>query len=151
ISPPRANVTVAVQPERRPRLRPVLSTAAILALIAVAYAAAVRSGIDVRSILSLTESYAAPDATASAPVARDVALALPRRGEITLVRARALMDGGHFHEALTALDTIRATDPQRADADRLRADIQRQLLALAHLPGDPAQALAAREKGERRV
>src|SRR5438046_1372608 len=68
ISTSRANIAAAVQPERRSRLRPALSAAAILAFIAVAYAAAVRNGIDPRSVLSLTESYAAPDAAASAPV-----------------------------------------------------------------------------------
>jgi hypothetical protein len=29
------------------------------------------------------------------------------------------------------LDAVRPTDPQKPDADRLRADIQRKLLALA--------------------
>ena len=32
----------------------------------------------------------------------------------------------------TALDLVRATDPQKTDADQLRAEIQRQLLRLEH-------------------
>jgi hypothetical protein len=65
------------------------------------------------------------------PVARETTLALPRRGEMALNRARQLAAGGHLREALGTLDGVRTTDPQRADADRLRADIQRQMLALA--------------------
>jgi hypothetical protein len=46
-----------------------------------------------------------------------------------------------------ALDAVRPTDPQQADADRLRADIQRQLLALTPMPSGDAPD---RETGERR-
>ena len=35
-----------------------------------------------------------------------------------------------LHDAMAALDLVRATDPQRTDADELRSDIQRQLLRL---------------------
>ena len=54
------------------------------------------------------------------------------------------MAGGHLRDALTALDAVRPTDPQRADADRLRADIQQQLLALATLPAVPAASATRR-------
>jgi hypothetical protein len=90
-----------------------------------------------------------PAATVSAPIARDAAPpSLPRRGEASLTRARALVASGHLRDALTALDSVRATDPQKADADRLRADIQRQLLALTTLPASPS---VDRDKGDRRV
>ena len=79
--------------------------------------------------------------------AREASLPLPRRGEIALTRARALAAGGHLRDALAALDAVRPTDPQQPDADRLRADIQRQLLALTPLP---AGGSPDREKGERR-
>jgi hypothetical protein len=36
-----------------------------------------------------------------------------------------------LHEALTALDMIRPTDPQKPEADRVRSDIQHQLLKRA--------------------
>lgn len=81
------------------------------------------------------------------PVARDAALPLPRRGETAIVRARAMITGGHLRDALAVLDTVRLTDPQRLDADRMRADIQRQLLALTPVPSGDAPE---REKGERR-
>jgi tetratricopeptide (TPR) repeat protein len=86
-------------------------------------------------------------AAAPGPVAHDAALPLPRRGETALLRARALLASGHLHDALAVLDTVRPTDPQQADADRLRADIQRQLLALTPVPSGDAPD---REKGERR-
>ena len=70
----------------------------------------------------------------AALVAVDRVLPLPRPGETMLTRARALMAGGHFHEALAALEAVRPTDPQKAEADRLRGDIQRQLLALTSIP-----------------
>jgi tetratricopeptide (TPR) repeat protein len=68
------------------------------------------------------------------PVARDLALPLPRRGEMALARANTLAAAGRLREALATLDAIGLTDPERADADSLRGDIQRQLLALAVAP-----------------
>jgi hypothetical protein len=50
---------------------------------------------------------------------------------MALDRARALVADGHLHEALTALDMIRSTDPQKPEADRVRSDIQHQLLKRA--------------------
>jgi tetratricopeptide (TPR) repeat protein len=72
-------------------------------------------------------------ATLSVPVAASVddpPPALPMRGETALARAQSLVATGHLHDALNALDLVRPTDAQRPDADRLRADIQRQLIAL---------------------
>lgn len=65
---------------------------------------------------------------------------------MSLTRARTLAAAGHLRDALAALDGVRTTDPERADADRLRADIQRQLIALVTLP-----PTAPREKGDRPV
>ena len=120
------------------------------AIVALTGAAAWNDIIDWRSIAALAKvaarSEAAP-AGVSVPVARDAALPLPRRGETALLRARALTAGGHLRDALAALDAVRPTDPQQADADRLRADIQRQLLELTPMPSGDAPD---REKGERR-
>jgi hypothetical protein len=49
---------------------------------------------------------------------------------MALARARQLAAGGALHDALTALDVVRTTDPQRSDAEQLRSEIQRQLLQL---------------------
>ena len=62
--------------------------------------------------------------------------------------ARALAASGHLHDALAILESIRPTDPQKADAERLRGDIQRQLLALTTLPA--AGAAGGREDGPAR-
>lgn len=72
-------------------------------------------------------------ATAFATAASEAMVSASKRGEITLGRARALSAGGHLRDALTTLDGLRATDPQKAEGDRLRADIQRQLRALPPL------------------
>jgi tetratricopeptide (TPR) repeat protein len=124
--------------------------AAVAAIVVVTGAAAWNDMVGWRSIVALAKvgarSGPAP-AAASPPVSRDAALPLPRRGETALLRARALAAGGHLRDALSALDAVRPTDPQRPDADRLRADIQQQLLALTPLPSGEAPD---REKGERR-
>ena len=57
--------------------------------------------------------------------------ALPRRGENALSRGRQLAQSGRWREALAVLATVRVTDPQKADADRLRADLQKQLIAMS--------------------
>jgi tetratricopeptide (TPR) repeat protein len=84
----------------------------------------------------------APAVQTAVPIVQDLSLPLPRRGEMALARARALAADGRLHDAMTALDAVRASDPQKADADRLRADIQRQLLALTTMPSaSPARRL----------
>jgi hypothetical protein len=50
-------------------------------------------------------------------------------------RARALHAAGRPYDALRALDLVRPTDPLRAEADRLKAVIQRDLLAHQTTPG----------------
>ncbi|MCC7418053.1 MAG: hypothetical protein IT176_13025 [Acidobacteria bacterium] len=62
--------------------------------------------------------------------AQEPGLPLPRRGEMALVRARSLSASGHLYDALAALEAVRPTDPQKTDADQLRAAIQRELLAV---------------------
>ena len=126
------------------RFGAVTDAAMALAIVAAAGVAAWKDLIDWRSLVARNEP--APAAIA-VPVARDASLPLPRRGETALLRARALTAGGHLRDALAALDAVRPTDPQQPDADRLRADIQRQLLALTPVPSGDAPD---REKGERR-
>jgi hypothetical protein len=47
------------------------------------------------------------------------------------------MIGGRLRDALAALDQVHSTDPEKADADQLRAEIQKQLIGLAVLPPPP--------------
>jgi hypothetical protein len=121
------------------------------AIVAFAGFAASRDQIEWRSIVALARSagrVAAPATPSVAPVTRDAALPLPRRGEMILGQARALATSGHLHDALAVLGSIRPTDPQKADADRMSADIQRQLLALTTVP---APAPPDGEKAVKRV
>jgi tetratricopeptide (TPR) repeat protein len=105
----------------------IAATVGPLAVIAVVYLA--WSGrIDWRSLLFLRDG---PAVAAAPPPVRESVLPLPRRGEKALARAQSLVAAGHLHDALAALDAVRPTDPERADADALRSSIQRQLLSLA--------------------
>ena len=67
-----------------------------------------------------------------APPARPApieALPVPRPSELRLARARELYSSGALREALRLLETVDIADPLRPAADRLRADVQRDLLA----------------------
>ena len=77
----------------------------------------------------LSDLQGSPEASIQPPPADP--LPLVRTSETILARARALYADGHLHDALRALERIDVADPFRADADRLRADIQRSLLATA--------------------
>jgi hypothetical protein len=62
-------------------------------------------------------------------------LVVPRSSEVALDRARPLFASGRPYDALRALDLVRPTDPLRGDADKLKAAIQRELLAFQTSPG----------------
>jgi tetratricopeptide (TPR) repeat protein len=132
----RAAAPRAVQAMSRPAPW-LVSSAVVVILAAGAVGAASWNRVDWRSWLSLPS---APSAAAAAPVSRDITLPLPRRGETTLARANTLALGGRLSDALALLDTIHPTDPARAASDRLRADIQRQLLALSSVAAPDAEA-----------
>ena len=100
---------------------------------------------DWRSLLPFT-SAAEPARASNVPLPQASTLPPPRRGEIALARARTLAAGGHLHDALAALDAVRPTDSQKDEADRLRADIQRQLLTLTVMPATPD-----RDRADRRL
>ena len=72
-----------------------------------------------------------PSPSTAGPLTAVAEFPLPRRGEIALLRARALVRAGRLRDALVALDLVRMTDAQKPEADRLRAEIQRQLIALS--------------------
>ena len=135
-------------PLDRPRSRSTARFVAFLALGAVivglAAFAASRDRVEWRSLVALVETAGRAAPAAPAPVIRETPLPLPRRGEAILSRARALAAGGHLRDALTLAESIRPTDPQKSDADRLRADIQRQLLGLTDVPLAPAPEAAPR-------
>lgn len=91
----------------------------------------------------LAEIPALPTVRQAEPVpARPVAapLPVPRSSEAAFDRATALQASGRLYDALRALELVRPTDPLRDDADKLRIEIQRQLLAhpAGAQPGPPA-------------
>lgn len=64
----------------------------------------------------------------AAPPRLEEPLPVFRGAETRLARARALYADGRLRDALRLLDEIGLADPLRADADRLKADVQRDLL-----------------------
>ena len=62
-------------------------------------------------------------------------LIVPRSSETALDRARALFESGRLYDAIRAVDLVRPTDPLRGDADKLKAAIQRELIAFRTSPG----------------
>jgi tetratricopeptide (TPR) repeat protein len=75
----------------------------------------------------------APSMNGVVRAAGDDAVLLPRRGETALARARSLASSGRLRDALSTLDLLKPTDPEKPDADRLRTEIQKQLIGLASL------------------
>jgi tetratricopeptide (TPR) repeat protein len=120
-------VRVTTAAPARWSISPLAVTASLLVAIVAGVAALVATRPDWRSLISLSEPVAA---TAFAPVVREAVLAIPTRGDMALARARRLASAGELRDALAALDLVRATDPQRTDADELRSEIQHQLLRL---------------------
>jgi tetratricopeptide (TPR) repeat protein len=86
--------------------------------------------------------------TATAPPALDEPVPLPPAAEVWLARGRTLYAKGRLREALNALAGIRPGDPLQGQADALRVEIQRQLLAAAR--GRGAAATAPGGTGDRR-
>ena len=66
-------------------------------------------------------------------------LIVPRSSETALDRARALFASGRVYDALRAIELVRPTDPLRGDADKLKAAMQRELLAFQTSPGAAEQ------------
>jgi hypothetical protein len=115
------------QTARSRRLPWILGAVGLAGLAAAAVAVITyRNAVDWRSLAAWPQPAAVP----AAPTVREMP-ALPRRGETILTRASVLAAGGHLRDALALLDAIRPTDPQKAAADRLRGQIQRQLIAVA--------------------
>lgn len=140
VSAPRAAVSghVPVEPRIAAAPRASASWLPTLATSAVAATAVLLA------TLSLVSWFTDPAASAVAPPERVAAEPLPvvRTSEIVLDRARSLYAGGHLRDALRALEGIDIADPMRPAADRLRADVQRALLAT--IPEAPPASAGAR-------
>src|SRR5688500_17354837 len=70
-------------------------------------------------------------------------LPIVRASETRLARARDLYSNGRLRDALRLLDEIDLADPLHPDAEQLKADVQRSLLATASQVPPPAAAESA--------
>ncbi len=79
--------------------------------------------------------WLAPGPSADVVIAKAdrVAPVVLSSADVALVRARALYARGQLAEALQALDRVPSTGPSRTEADTLRREIQRLLLATAQV------------------
>lgn len=117
-----------IEPAVRPRR---LRRASLLLLFAALGALAVAVwGVTLPDLSGWTLSG---ETTRSTPVIAPAAeaLPLPSASELYLSRGRSLFQSGRLRDALRELDRVPIGDSGRAEADRLRADIQRALLAVA--------------------
>ena len=89
--------------------------------------------------------FGSPDAVIA--TTSTAALPLLSSADVALVRARNLYNGGRLAEALQALDRISPESPVRAEADGLRVNIQRLLLASGQ---EPSRALQSQRGSVRR-
>ena len=80
-----------------------------------------------RPLASWLADVPAGPRVADAP--RPEPLPIVRPSQVLIARARELHAGGHLRDALRLLDRVGVADPLRPDADRVRADVQRDLLA----------------------
>jgi tetratricopeptide (TPR) repeat protein len=124
-------------PARRTSIPPPVATpgrhpwrvvaAAALAVVMGGAAVGVLSGMPMP--MWLTDPTAAPPEHVAAMPPDPLPVA--RSSERRVARARAFQAGGHLHDALRSLEGIDRADPMRPEADRLRGELQRQLLEAA--------------------
>jgi tetratricopeptide (TPR) repeat protein len=118
-----------------PRVAHRTGRTAVVVIAIVVAATMLLGGLPIGSWLS--EWQGGPPASANSLIP-DEPLPVVRPSETALVRARSLYAGGHLRDALKALDRVGLADPLRNQADQLRADIQRDLLAAAGLASAPS-------------
>jgi tetratricopeptide (TPR) repeat protein len=137
IAPARPTFTPSIEPVRRRRGRVWPSLLVVAVAAAVAYTMVswnqVRLLMPRLGLVSESQTDLARVRTADEP------LVVPRSSETALDRANALFASGRLYDAIRAVDLVRPTDPLRADAEKLKAAIQRELLAHA----EPAPALGS--------
>ena len=102
-----------------------VTAAAIVAVAAISFVIVTPTGVSDWFPVQATTGSAVQFAPAPAP------LPIPAPTDTYVSQARALFARGKLRDALRALDRVPIGDSLRADAERLRGDIQRELLAVA--------------------
>ena len=120
----------AADDEREPQHRIALAVwlttaAAIVAVAAIAFVLVTPNGLSDWFPVQATTGTPVQVSPAPAP------LPVPAPTESYVTQARAMFASGKLRDALRALDRVPVGDSLRADAERLRGDIQRELLAVA--------------------
>jgi hypothetical protein len=124
VQPPRS----ASSPRQAPGLRRSRRAPAIAVLvIGIATGAALIGGVPLTGWL--TTPAGAPQGRVAAMLPDPLPVATS--SERLLARARALQSGGHLRDAIRSLESIDVADPLRAEADRFRGELQRQVLVAA--------------------
>jgi len=130
------------EPRHRGQLALWWATAAIMVLVAaISFVLVTPNGL---------ADWFPVQATTGAPVQvapEPAPLPVPAPTEAYLSRARAMFAGGKLRDALRALDRVPAADSLRPEADRLRGDIQRELLAVASAESAASVAAATPPTG----
>jgi hypothetical protein len=114
-----------------------ITAAAIVLVAAIAFVLVSANGLG--EWFPAQATTGAPSALVTPPTP----LPLPSPTEAYLVQARSLFAGGKLRDALRALDRVPVGDALRPEAERLRADIQRELLAVAGAEASSASSSAA--------
>ncbi len=148
------SVATAAEPRPEPRVRvthpmrrvmPAQRRRSWMAMALVACVVAVMmllGGLPIGTWLSQPQATG-PAAFLQTPVEQEP-VPVVRPSETALARAQGLYAAGQLQDALRTLDRIGTADVVRPDADRLRGEIQRGLLAAAGLPPGPSVERASR-------
>jgi hypothetical protein len=128
--------------EREPRYRRTLAlwwatAAAIVLVAAISFVLVTPNGL--ADWFPVQATIGAPPQFAPAPAP----LPIPAPTETYLTQGRAMFASGKLRDALRALDRVPVGDALRADAERMRADIQRELLAVANAEASASSAAAS--------
>jgi hypothetical protein len=107
-----------------------LRSIAVAAILAGAFAALVLGGMPMPHWLADPVGSPGEQVTALPPEPVPIA----RSSERIVARAKSLETAGRPHEALRLLESVGLADPMRAEADRVRAEMQRRLLAAPRPP-----------------
>jgi hypothetical protein len=130
-----------VEGDREPRHRGTLAlwwatAAAIVLVAAISFVLVTPNGLADWFPVQATTGGPVQFAPTPAP------LPIPAPAEAYLTQARAMFASGRLRDALRALDRVPMGDTLRADAERLRATIQGELLAVASAEASASAAAA---------